>query len=51
MNEHFANVLFFLLWAEQQDSKMWFGGIKISEAVDSFAAIMNITPEQARELI
>jgi hypothetical protein len=51
MNEHFANVLFFLLWAERQDSNMWFGGIRIAEAIDSLAAIMNVNPEQLRELI
>lgn len=51
MNEHFANLVFFLLWAERQDPNMWFGGIQIAEAVNSLAAIIDRDPKQLRELI
>ena len=51
MNEHFANIVFFLLWAEQQDPNMMWGGIKVSDAVDSMAAIIDRDPKQLRELI
>ena len=51
MNEHFANLVFFLLWAERQDPNMCFGGIRIAEAIDSLAAIIDRDPKQLRELI
>lgn len=51
MNEHLANLVFFLLWAEQQDPNMMWGGIEISDAVNSLAAILGKDPEQLRELI
>jgi hypothetical protein len=51
MNEHFANLVFFLLWAERQDPNMWFGGIPIADAIDSLAAIIDRDPKQLRELI
>jgi len=51
MNEHYANLVFFLLWAEQQDQNMMWGGVRISDAIDSLAAIIGKDPEQLRELI
>lgn len=51
MNEHYANVVFFLLWAERQDPNQMWGGIQIRDAVDSMAAIIGKDPEQLRELI
>lgn len=51
MNEHFANLVFFLLWAERQDPNQMWGGIQIAEAVDSLAAIIDRDPTQLRELI
>jgi len=51
MNEHFANIVFFLLWAEQHDPNQMWGGIQISDAIDSLAAVINRDPEQLRELI
>jgi hypothetical protein len=51
MNEHYTNIVFFLLWAERQDPNMLFGGIRITEAIDSLAVIMNVDPYQLRELI
>lgn len=51
MNEHFANLVFFLLWAEQHDPNQMWGGIQIAEAVDSLAAIIDRDPKQLRELI
>jgi len=51
MNEHLANLVFFLLWAERHDPNQMWGGIEISDAVDSMAAILGKDPEQLRELI
>ena len=51
MNEHVANIVFFLLWAEQHDPNQMWGGIQISDAIDSLAAIIDRDPEQLRELI
>jgi hypothetical protein len=51
MNEHFANLVFFLLWAEQHDPKQMWGGIQIGNAIDSLAAIMGCDPRKLRELI
>jgi hypothetical protein len=51
MNEHFANLVFFLLWAERQDAKQMYGGIRIDQAIDSLAAIIGRDPQQLRELV
>lgn len=51
MNEHYANLVFFLLWTEQHDPNQMWGGIQIADAVDSLAAILNKQPEELRELI
>ena len=51
MNEHFANLVFFLLWAERHDSNMMWGSITIGEAVDSLAAIIDRDPQELRRLI
>jgi hypothetical protein len=51
MNDHFANLFFFLLWAERDDPNSWYGGVKISAAIDSLAAIMNIPASELRKLI
>lgn len=51
MNEHWANIVFFLLWAEHQDANQMWGGIPIADAVDSLAAILNKDPNELRELI
>lgn len=51
MNEHWANLVFFLLWAERQDPKQMWGGIQISDAVDSLAVILNKNPNELRGLI
>lgn len=51
MNEHFANLVFFLLWAERDDPKQMWGGIRIADAIDSLAAIAGWDSKQMRELI
>ena len=51
MNEHHANLVFFLLWAERQDPNQMWGGIQIADAVDSLAAILNKDPNELRKLI
>ena len=51
MNQHFANLVFFLLWAERHDPKQMWGSIQISDAVDSLAAIIGSDPKTLRELI
>ena len=51
MNEHFRNLVFFLLWAEHDDPNSWYGGIKISDAVESLAAIMHVPVDELRKLI
>jgi hypothetical protein len=51
MNQHFANLVFFLLWAEQDNPKQMWGGIQIGDAIDSLAAIMGCDPQKLRELI
>ena len=51
MNDHFANLFFFLLWAERDDPNSWYGGVKISAEIDSLAAIMNIPASELRKLI
>jgi hypothetical protein len=51
MNDHFANLFFFLLWAERDDPNSWYGGVKIADAIDSLAAIMNIPANELRKLI
>ena len=51
MNEHLANLAFFLLWAERHDPNMWFGGIRIADTIDSLAAVIGSDPKQLRELI
>jgi hypothetical protein len=50
-HEHLANLVFFLLWAEQHDPKQMWGGIHIGDAIDSLAAIMNAPPAELRRLI
>ena len=51
MNQHFANLVFFLLWAEQHDPHQMWGSVQISDAVDSLAAIIGSDPKTLRELI
>lgn len=51
MNQHLANVVFFLLWAERQDKNMMWGGITVGEAIDSLAAIIDCDPQDLRRLI
>ena len=51
MNEHHANLVFFLLWAERQDPNQMWGGIQIAEAIDSLAAIIDRDPNELRKLI
>ena len=51
MNEHFANLVFFLLWAEKQDPNMTFGSVRIDDAIDSLAVLFKCDPKQLRELI
>lgn len=51
MNEHFTNLIFFLLWAEYDDPKQMWGGIHIADAIDSLAAIAGWDSKQMRELI
>lgn len=51
MNEHFANLVFFLLWAEKHDPNQMWGGIYIADTVDSLAAILNKDPNELRKLI
>ena len=51
MNEHHANLVFFLLWAEKHDPKQMWGGIQIADAVDSLAATLNKDPNELRKLI
>jgi hypothetical protein len=51
MNHHYSNLVFFLLWAERDDPNSWYGGVKISAAIDSLAAIMNIPASELRKLI
>lgn len=46
-----AAVLFFLLWAEQHDPTMMFGGYEITEVVDAFANIMGWPKEDMRNLL
>jgi hypothetical protein len=51
MNDHLANLMFFLLWAERDDPKQMWGGIRIADAIDSLAAIAGWDSKQIRELI
>ncbi len=51
MNQHFANIVFFLLWAERSNPNMMWGSINISDAIDSLAAVLNVEPHQLREFI
>jgi hypothetical protein len=51
MNEHLANLVFFLLWAEKHDPNQMWGGVQIADAVESLAVILNKQPEELRELI
>lgn len=51
MSQDFANLVFFLLWAEKHDPKQMWGGIYIAEAINSLAAIIDRDPTQLRELI
>lgn len=51
MNKHWANLVFFLLWAERHDPNQMWGGIRIGDAVDSLAAILEKDPTELRELI
>lgn len=51
MNQHYSNLGFFLLWAERDDPNSWYGGIKIADAIDSLAAIMNVPSSELRKLI
>jgi hypothetical protein len=51
MNENFANLVFFLLWAERDDPNQMWGGIRIADAIDSLAAIAGWDSTQMRELI
>ena len=51
MNEHLANLVFFLLWAEKNDPNQMWGGIQIAEAIDSLAAIIDRDPNELRKLI
>lgn len=51
MNEHFANLVFFLLWAERDDPKMMYGSHTVSEALESLAAIMRVSVDELRGLI
>jgi hypothetical protein len=43
--------IFFLLWAEQQDPKMMYGGHTVAEAIDALADIMGVDATKLRELI
>ena len=51
MSEHFANVVFFLLWMERTNPNQMWGGIELSDAINSLAAIMGCDPKELRELI
>jgi hypothetical protein len=51
MNEHFSNLVFFLLWAERDDPNSRYGGVKIADAIDSLAAIINVPASELRKLI
>jgi hypothetical protein len=51
MNQHFANIVFFLLWAEQHDPNMMWGGIRIRDAIDSLAVVIGCSPQELRKLI
>lgn len=51
MNEHLAKLVFFLLELEKEKPSTMYATWRIDEVVDSLAAIMNVTPEQLRELI
>ena len=51
MNEHVANLVFFLLWAERDDPKQMWGGIHIADSIDRLAAIAGWDSKQMSELI
>ena len=51
MNDHLANLVFFLVWAERSDPNMMWGGIKISEAVESLSIFIGCEPNELRGLI
>ena len=51
MDGHLANLVFFLLWAERSDPNMMWGGVKVSDAIDSLSAIIGCKPEELRGLI
>lgn len=51
MNDHLANLVFFLVWAERSDPNMMWGGIKISEAVESLSIFIGCEPSELRGLI
>jgi len=50
MNDDLYKLVFFLLYAEKQDSKMMFGGHNIDEVVNSLANIMKVPADKLREL-
>ena len=39
------------VWEERQDAKQMYGGIRIDQAIDSLAAIIDRDPQQLRGLI
>ena len=51
MNNHLANLVFFLLWAERSNPNMMWGGIKVGEAVESLSIIIGCEPEELRGFI
>jgi hypothetical protein len=51
IHDHFANLVFFLLWAERDDPKQMWGGVSITDAIDSLAAIAGWDSKKMRELI
>jgi hypothetical protein len=50
MNDNLYKLVFFLLFAEKQDSNMMFGGYNIDEVVNALADIMKVPPDKLREL-
>ncbi len=50
MNDSLYKLVFFLLFAEQHNKNMMFGGYNIDEVVDALADIMKVPADKLREL-
>lgn len=51
VGEHWAKVVYFLLWLENHDKNAMYGSYSVDEVVDSVAFILNKDPNEMRDLI